>query len=849
MSKIRWFALLVACGALAMIWPSKAAAQNVPFKVYITGLTQLDTGFDPIDGPIADFYAKVTINGVQQDNKNGSGACNDGNGLGGIIVPFPLFNWFDKISECSVSTPWVFTQMVPAGQPVHVHLEIWDFDSLTGDDEADLKVGPGNELDFTVDPNVNGGKWGGDINWPQDCSRPDNALGGSNANVCFQMGFDSDDDGLLDVWETAGVDTDNDGVIDLDLASMGANAMRKDVFVESDFLQATNHTHAPLQSSIKQIVQSFANSPAQNPDGTTGIQLHVDTGSQYGAGTRFPVTGNGGVTGTYGDMGGGGTAIAEAGNEIIDGFGKNTANLTQFADLKKANFDPKREAIFRYLVWGHQTNVRAASGDCTSGETDASRHNFMVTLGGTHTDGTPCWDTDLNGFSVGTGQQAGTFMHELGHTLGLQHGGNEETNSKPNYLSVMNYSFQFCTVMSAAGLLPGGCDYSRFGPGGTQIVDLDETNLDECVGIGPAFGLRDWNGNKINEGASRCGPIFSNVSADTNNDGICITAGTNKTLDTKTLGADDSVDSNTNSINDGPNRFCDTTAKTDDVQSVQVGFTPVQEQVLKSFNDWQGLDYSLLATGSTSSGSGAFTDQEADPDTINQTKQHIRATSQPAIGLSETGPATAKPGDQLTYVVKATNTGQGPAVSSVLQITNPDGTQQSTPLDVIKVGDTPSQMAGFTVPANACPGTFTGASALLTFRNAAGDVLTASAASPLQILDVQAPTVNVSVTPNVLWAPNHKFVDVAATVTATDNCDATPTVTLVSITSNEPGTGGVQNAAFGTDDRAFQLQAERDTGHGSTGLVYTITYKVTDNSGNSTLQTATVTVPANQGNN
>jgi len=73
-------------------------------------------------------------------------------------------------------------------------------------------------------------------------------------------------------------------------------------------------------------------------------------------------------------------------------------------------------------------------------------------------------------------------------------------------------------------------------------------------------------------------------------------------------------------------------------------------------------------------------------------------------------------------------------------------------------------------------------------------------------------------------------------------------VTLVSITSNEPGTGGVQNAAFGTDDRAFQLQAERDTGHGSTGLVYTITYKVTDNSGNSTLQTATVTVPANQGN-
>jgi len=199
--------------------------------------------------------------------------------------------------------------------------------------------------------------------------------------------------------------------------------------------------------------------------------------------------------------------------------------------------------------------------------------------------------------------------------------------------------------------------------------------------------------------------------------------------------------------------------------------------------------------------------------------------------------------------VKAANNGQGPAVSSVLQITNPDGTQQTTPLDVIKVGDTPSQTASFTVPANACPGTFTGASALLTFRNFAGDVMNVSAASPLQILDVQPPTVNVAVTPNVIWPPNHKFVDVNATVTATDNCDANPTVTLVSITSSESGTGFVQGAAFGTDDLAFQLRAERDTGHGATGRVYTITYKVTDTSGNSTLQSATVTVPANQGNN
>ncbi len=848
LSKIRLLAVLLACVA-PLAWSSPLAAQNVPFKVYITGLTQLDTDFDPVDGPIADFYAKVTINGVQQDNKNGSGACNDGDTIfTGILVPFPLFSWFSKIPECTVSTPWVFTQMVPAGQPVHVHIEIWDFDTLFGDDEADLKVGDGNELDFTVDPNVNGGKWGGDINWPQDCSRPNNNLGGSNANVCFQMGFDSDDDGLLDVWESSGVDTDNDGVIDLDLAAMGANPLRKDVFVESDFLQAADHTHAPLQDAIKMIVQSFANAPAQNPDGTTGIQLHVDTGSQYGAGQRFSVAGTGGVTGTYGDMGGGGNAIAEAGNEIIDSFGQNTAHVTQFADLKTANFDSHREPIFRYLIWGHQTNGRAATHDCTSGVTDPSRRSFMVTLGGTRSDNSACWGTDTNGFSVGSLlQQAGTFMHELGHTLTLEHGGDENTNFKPNYLSVMNYSFQSCMVPTQAGLVPGLCDYSRFGPGGSDIIDLDETSLDECVGMGPVFGMSDWNGDGVFEGASGCSAAHANVIADLNNDGVCINPGTNKTLDTTIPLTGDDDEAGDNTINDGPNRVCNTSTAmgSDDVLTVAVGNSAVQQAVLKSFNDWQQANASLISK-TTGFGNGT-PDQEADPDTISRAQQHLRAISQPAMSLSDTGPATAKPGDQLNFVVKAANTGKGPAVSSVLQITNPDGTQQTTPLDVIKVGDMPSQTASFTVPANACPGTFTGASALLTFRNFAGDVQTISAASPLQILDVQAPTVNLSVTPNMIWAPNHKFVDVAATITSTDNCDPNPTVTLVSITSSEADTGFVQGAAFGTDDRSFQLQAERDTGHGSTGRVYTITYKVTDNSGNSTVQTATVTVPANQG--
>lgn len=122
----------------------------------------------------------------------------------------------------------------------------------------------------------------------------------------------------------------------------------------------------------------------------------------------------------------------------------------------------------------------------------------------------------------------------------------------------------------------------------------------------------------------------------------------------------------------------------------------------------------------------------------------------------------------------------------------------------------------------------------------------------LDVCDEIAPTFDeVSVTPDVLWPPNHRYVDVTATVIVSDNFDPNPTITLVSVTSNEPDNdpgpedGNTTNDIVIVDDFNFQLRAERsDIG---TGRIYTITYMVTDACGNSTTQSVTVTVPLQLG--
>jgi len=281
---------------------------------------------------------------------------------------------------------------------------------------------------------------------------------------------DRDGDALRDLWEEQGFTVAlADGTASfVNLPFMGASVDRKDVFVEVDWMVG----QAPTDLSV--IEAAFDQAPV-DPDGMggyKGIKLHIRPSNE------LPYT----------------EFLGDEDPKDNYRWRGSTSGKTYFEDLKSDHFTEQLAGVAHYCIFAHRLDFddRSDSGIAWADEqTGYAGSDFIVSLG----------DPEVGLGGVGTiAQQSGTFMHELGHNLGLRHGGNEDSNRKPNYISVMNYYFQMGGVHPLPEPDPDApvdpdaptcptetpCfDYSR-----ETLPDLNERSLIETAGVGAASGLR-----------------------------------------------------------------------------------------------------------------------------------------------------------------------------------------------------------------------------------------------------------------------------------------------------------------------------------------------------------------------
>jgi len=211
-------------------------------------------------------------------------------------------------------------------------------------------------------------------------------------------GTDTDGDGLSDSLERSvygtdptDPDTDGDGYPDgmevrCEQAIPDADPLRTDIYVEVDSTQSTTLSDS-VQASI---VETFDNAPVSNPDGSTGIDMHLVTDD-----TNLSANGT-----VYSKP------RAGLGNDIYD---------------FRANHSEHRSDGYYYVLL---TEDVAYNGD-----------DYFVGAGRPEIAAMERFDS--------TRITASLFMHEFGHAMGLdahQDGIDEERYSRTEYDSVMNYN-------------------------------------------------------------------------------------------------------------------------------------------------------------------------------------------------------------------------------------------------------------------------------------------------------------------------------------------------------------------------------------------------------------------------
>jgi Beta-propeller repeat/Putative metal-binding motif len=119
---------------------------------------------------------------------------------------------------------------------------------------------------------------------------------------------------------------------------------------------------------------------------------------------------------------------------------------------------------------------------------------------------------------------------------------------------------------------------------------------------------------------------------------------------------------------------------------------------------------------------------------------------------------------------------------------------------------------------------------------------TATAGIVVAVVDTIAPSLELTLSPTVIWPPNHRMVPVRAAWKVFDACDPAARVRLTSVTSSEPaGTSFYQESSTGPAGEIVLVRAERSSG--GPGRVYTLTWTATDLAGNKATAVGLVTVP------
>jgi hypothetical protein len=296
---------------------------------------------------------------------------------------------------------------------------------------------------------------------------------------------DADGDGIPDSAETQG-----GTFAGMNLWAMGARTGQRDVFLELDAMESTDPGILPRKEALDLVVAKFQ---------AHRVYLHFD------AGDRFP--------GAY-DLGQRDATVRFSACITFPLAANCSGDLYAY---KAQYMEVRRRGVFHYVLFGSTQNPNG--GDGSSGLADLVGPNLLVSLGG--------WgfrtDTTAN-LNKLVNSQASTLMHEFGHNLGLDHGGNEGLNYKPNYFSIMNYLYQLQGLSNPATATAGDrFAYHNYGtptddclleagPCSAPAVfrmdfsdgagaDIAESQVSETAGLGRRGNWVDFDDSKaLNDG-------------------------------------------------------------------------------------------------------------------------------------------------------------------------------------------------------------------------------------------------------------------------------------------------------------------------------------------------------------